>query len=191
MRRMRRPSRRPALLALVGASILVTGATLAETAHAETLIEQPGSHTDYRWELEPHLVFTPFRGGFFRDRWRGYESQVGLGFRASVEVADPAFVKTINDTVGISFGVDFTNCDWCRDDFAMVIPVVLQWNFWFTEEWSAFAEPGIAIRSAGFFDVVDPDLALAIGGRYQFNDDIGLTLRIGYPYVSFGVSFFL
>jgi hypothetical protein len=35
-----------------------------------------------------------------------------------------------------------------------------------------------------------PDLYAQIGGRYLINDSIGLTLRIGYPFVTFGVSFF-
>jgi hypothetical protein len=32
---------------------------------------------------------------------------------------------------------------------------------------------------------------LWVGGRFHFNDKISLTMRIGYPDFSFGVSFFL
>jgi hypothetical protein len=35
------------------------------------------------------------------------------------------------------------------------------------------------------------DLHLAVGGRYQINDLVTLTLRLGVPYASFGVSFLL
>jgi hypothetical protein len=29
------------------------------------------------------------------------------------------------------------------------------------------------------------------GGRFHFNDNVALTLRVGYPAISVGVSFFL
>jgi hypothetical protein len=187
MARTRLLSTRVAFAATAAVAALVA---TAEPARAENLIRDPNAHTDYGWELEPHVTFTAFEGGLFGGK-RGYGAQAGLGFRATAELADPAFVKTINNTVGLSFGVDITNCDWCRrDDFAMAFPVAMQWNFWFTDNWSAFGEPGLVLRTSGFFRESDLDLALAVGGRYKFNDDIGLTLRIGYPFVSFGVSFF-
>jgi hypothetical protein len=30
-----------------------------------------------------------------------------------------------------------------------------------------------------------------VGGRYHFNDNVALTLRLGVPFVTFGVSFFV
>jgi hypothetical protein len=71
----------------------------------------------------------------------------------------------------------------------------MQWNFWFTPNWSAFGEPGLVFHIDDdnypnhhtFY--IDP--AFEIGGRYNFNDSIALTLRLGIPSFTFGVSFFL
>ena len=72
----------------------------------------------------------------------------------------------------------------------------MQWNFWFTPHWSAFGEPGLVLRirdDDNFHndDDLDLDIALYVGGRFNFNDQIALTLRLGTPASSFGVSFFL
>jgi hypothetical protein len=49
-----------------------------------------------------------------------------------------------------------------------------------------FGEPGIQITN----EHPNLDAALFIGGRYHFNDNIALTLRLGYPDISVGLSFF-
>jgi hypothetical protein len=67
----------------------------------------------------------------------------------------------------------------------------VQWNFFFTDKFSAFAEGGLMLRSGGFYDYVDADFFIGIGGRYHFNDNVALTFRIGSPFVSLGVSFFV
>jgi hypothetical protein len=164
------------------------------TASAQSLIKRPGAHTQYDVELEPHLAFVDpgFRG-------RG----VGPGVRATFVVSDRAFVQKINNSVGIGVGADlpFGNhyChshghdNHCRGDgdAYLLVPIVLQWNFWFTKEWSAFGEPGLALR---LFDHdgldIDPFI-FAVGGRYQFNSDLGLTLRLGWPEITFGLSIFM
>jgi hypothetical protein len=70
------------------------------------------------------------------------------------------------------------------------IPVVMQWNFWISRNWSVFGEPGAAFR------IVDPgsnhfDPVAYVGGRWHFADFAALTLRVGYPDFSVGVSFLL
>lgn len=96
---------------------------------------------------------------------------------------------------------------WGQDCSANEIwaPVVLQWNFFLTELISVFGEPGLAIvrRSweyyapcpAGWCKDTDSDtdlkpLVMFAGVRFHFSDSIGLTLRLGWPYVSAGASFF-
>jgi hypothetical protein len=67
----------------------------------------------------------------------------------------------------------------------------MQWNFWLTPHWSVFGEPGLGFALAGKGPA--PDLLhpiLMAGGRYHFNDKIALTLRVGYPAISVGASFF-
>ena len=176
------------------AMLLVSGACLwAPLAQAQT-IETPNGHPDYRVELEPHATVAVFRNGLIGFEGRGRGSYFGTpgfggGFRASIEIADPAFISKLNNTVGITFGIDATSCEVCSNDAVLYFPVALQWNFSFSKEWGAFGELGPMIR-ADLGDEVLPDLYAQIGGRYLFNDGIGLTLRIGYPFVTFGVSFF-
>jgi hypothetical protein len=89
----------------------------------------------------------------------------------------------------------------------LFFPVAMQWNFFVAQKWSVFGEPGLAIYH-GWFDYcanapaappgtpqcVNPtstgvDFAFYLGGRYHFNEHVALTMRIGYPTFSFGVSF--
>lgn len=184
-------------LTLLVSTAIASASLLALVPEAAASIKNPNDHPDYRAELEPHATFIGYRayryGGAPRgSRYKYFgDPEIGAGFRATIELGDPAFIPKINNTVGISFGVDFTNCQYCRRDFWIWMPVTLQWNFFFNEHWSAFADIGAMLRGDGFFNDVYPDPAFMLGGRYHFNDDIALTLRIGIPFVTFGVSFFV
>jgi hypothetical protein len=146
----------------------------------ESIIKNPGDHPSYRFEAEPHGLIGfggPFRGG---------KGEPGVGFRGTVIIVDNGFVKTINNSVGISFGADvfFT-----RGQATLFLPVAMQWNFWLSPHWSVFGEPGLGLapaRDRGR-DVLHP--AFWAGGRYHFNDKIALTMRLGYPAFSIGASF--
>jgi hypothetical protein len=174
-------------LSLLSALCFCVGLWLAPgTAQAQNLIKQPKAHSSYTTELEPHLTFGSL-GDFF----------AGPGVRATWPVADPAFIPKLNNSIGIGVGADlFFDREQCRTvngrrdchDVGIAIPVAMQWNFWFTKHWSAFGEPGLmlGLRPYNTFE-----LHLALGGRYQINDLVTLTLRIGTPYASFGVSFLL
>ena len=148
----------------------------------------------------------------------------------------PGFVKTINDSIAIGFGLDvmhyagynpyyygyfgycyahpgacpgyYTGYD--TSFWAIHIPVVMQWNFWLTEKWSVFGEPGFTIWH-GFYnnpglcngpfygpygscygDATIPYFTFYAGGRFKFSDTVGLTMRLGYPIdFSIGISIFL
>ena len=132
----------------------------------------------------------------------------------------PGFVKSINDSVAISFGLDlihysgyayyYSNCNrfGCAtydagDFWSAYFPVTMQWNFWLTEKWSVFAEPGIAFRHAFYNDAYcdprfvgcghrdDVYFAFFAGGRFKLSDKVALTMRLGHPiFFSFGLSFF-
>lgn len=164
-------------------------------ARAESVIKQPSRHPVYRAELEPHLDILPWH----RNYGHGYYGN-GLGnvefsggFRASIEIADPAFIPKINNTVAITFGIDLTNnCRGCSTrSFSFWSPVALQWNFFLTDKWSVFAEGGFMLRSYGFFNETYGDFTFAAGGRFHFTDKVALTMRVGYPFVSVGISFFV
>lgn len=175
--------------------------TLAAPAAADTsVIKRPGAHPDYVFEAEPHLAL-----GFFGGPGHGGDDGFGPGFRGTIELVDNGFIKTINNTVGIGFGMDWVFYDDhchggprrardCHDHDRIIFPVVMQWNFWLSQNWSVFGEPGFAFHHVDDhgdddFDI-DPFVFYA-GGRFHFNDKISLTMRVGWPTFSVGASFFL
>ncbi len=171
---------RKAALGLITA--LTVLATAAGTAQAdESIIKNPGDHPNYVFEAEPHGL-VGFGGPFRKGR-----GELGAGFRGTVVIVDNGFVKSINNSVGITFGLDA----FFSDRTTFFIPVGMQWNFWLTTHWSVFGEPGIgfAANQDKGRDLLHP--ILMVGGRYHFNDKVSLTLRLGYPAISVGASFFL
>jgi hypothetical protein len=141
------------------------------------VIKFPGLHPAYVFEAEPHLLLAPFSGFL-----------PGVGFRGTVNIVQNGFVPSINNSVGITFGADWV-------DKGFWIPIAMQWNFWLSRNWSVFGEPGVAIRAGHGFEGKHNDhlgfLGLWVGGRYHFTDRIALTLRVGRPTLSVGVSFLL
>jgi hypothetical protein len=210
-------------------ALLAAVLTAAGSASAQSTIRDPNP-PDYKVEIEPKLDLAYlFATGYGGGAW-------GPGVRFSIPLMSPGFVKTINDSVGIGFGLDimhyagytaygyygycvgnprncpgFTVGTYDTSFWAIHLPVVMQWNFWLTEKWSVFGEPGITIRHAFFPDYsycggpyynaaygpCTPDSTTIFptffaGGRYKFSDKLGLTMRIGYPIdFSIGLSIFL
>jgi hypothetical protein len=162
--------------------LAVFGAVLAAKPAAadQLVIKFPGQHPDYVFEAEPHAIVAPL---FHHD------PIPGLGFRGTIEIVDNGFIESINNTVGITFGVD-----WLAR--GVWVPVAMQWNFWLSRNWSVFGEPGIAFRVGEGFEGRGRNrgvdwLAIWAGGRFHFTDKITLTLRVGTPTLSVGVSFLL
>jgi hypothetical protein len=147
-------------------------------AHADrSIIRQYGDHPSYLFEAEPHAIAG--YGVPFNDA----NAMFGVGFRGTFHIAD-GFVPSINDSVGVGVGVDFA-----PDQNRVLVPVVMQWNFWLSTHWSVFGEPGLAIVSGPTPQTVVP--CFYVGGRYHFTPRIALTMRLGYPDLSVGVSFLL
>ncbi len=131
-------------------------------------------------------------------------SAEGLGFggRASIPIVENGFVPSINNSVAISFGMDvlfFSGCGGPCSATFLDFPVAMQWNFFVAQRWSVFGEPGLALGH-GFISGCPAGAncptdtwfypAFFAGARYHFSDTTALTMRIGYPYFSLGVSFF-
>jgi hypothetical protein len=175
-------------------------------ARAQSSIRVPGQRPAYSFELEPHLLFTPFESPD-DPSGEGY----GLGVRGTIEVAPEGFIPKLNDSVGVGFGLDWIHYDGlsgrascrrfeytaqgvpvCVETSAhssnyLFIPVVMQWNFWLHRQWSVFGEPGLALsHRPGDFGVIP---VFNAGGRFHFNDRMALTARLGYPSFSLGFSF--
>jgi hypothetical protein len=191
---------------------LLAAASFCRPAFAQSTIKQPGAHPQYFFEAEPHLS-----AGLFDPPGFGAGTGLGVGFRGTVELLREGFIPKLNDSVGIGFGLDYLRYDgWqgprgvCEQFVTgpsgvpicvrastsidhvnyFFVPVVMQWNFWLHRKWSVFGEPGLA------FYVQDGQLeftpfVLYVGGRYHITDRITLTMRLGYPSFSFGVSFLL
>jgi hypothetical protein len=185
----------------------------AETARASDLIIRYGrTPIGYAVELEPHLVLGSDPPG------PGYGSGAGIGVRASFVFAPEGFIRGVNDSAAIGVGLDLEHyygslaLDGYRDqclhfepgpngtaictqvtsnggtyNYAF-IPVVLQWNFWFTDRLSAFGEPGVNLYFLGDHGF-GAGPALYIGGRVRVADRITITARLGYPTVGVGASF--
>ena len=194
--------------AAFGPFVVLTLLASSSPALAQSIIKNPGEHVN-SVELEPHLVLrwfdTPHRDIGF-----------GLGARATVPIVDNGFIPSINNSVGIGFGVDWMRYDACGDNYGFYFdcgkvnhfsfPVVMQWNFFLSRAWSVFGEPGLALNyyhqscgydlpNRGHVDLcpshtfVDP--VFFAGARWHFSNYTALTFRVGWPYSSIGVSFLL
>lgn len=187
---------RTLLVAFTAASAFVL-ATPGE-ARAQSIIKRPGLHPQ-SWELEPHLLF---RGVLLPESDPGF----GLGIRATIPVTKNGFVSSINNSVGIGFGVD-----WLAYRGAglsqFVVPVVGQWSFFLTKSWSVFAEAGAAFNfyteTCGDYYLIErgryigrscrrnfADPLLSVGARWHFSESTTLTFRASNSYLSAGISWF-
>lgn len=189
---------------------------LSNQASAQSIIKQDSRHPSYKLELEPHLAL-----GWVRPPGDAGGLGLGGGLRFAIPVADRGFVDGVNDSVAVSFGFDLLKhggggvmSGRCAeyvgtgDDRICVrvesaggsslyveLPVAMQWNFFLTDDWSVFAEPGLGV----YFQIRDVDSSVAagvfpvfeLGGRYHFSKKTTLTMRVGYPHVTVGLSFLL
>jgi hypothetical protein len=204
---------RRANIAIVSAFLIGFATTLS--AAARSVVKTPGEHPQYSVELEPHLVFDwagapgPHAEGF------------GAGFRASIPLFHNGPIDTINNNMAITFGFDWSRgshaCGpwrdaarqgWVEDCHidSFWFPVALQWNFFLTDIISVFGEPGLAIVhyrwnhwercwAPGHCEANGAETRLRPvlwgGARFLVSDRIGITVRLGYPSVTAGVSFLL
>jgi hypothetical protein len=147
---------------------------LGEVAHAEqNIVRDPDRHPHYVFEAEPHFLLAPIDG-----------PAPGAGFRGTIVLAQDGFIDSINDSVGLGFGVD-----WTRDN--TWVPIVMQWNFWLSNHWSVFGEPGGAFHFTDNGRRDRADFTLYGGARLRFSDRVTLTLRVGHPALAVGLSFLL
>ena len=123
------------------------------------------------------------------------------------------FVPTINNSVAIGVGADilhfgcdtgFQNTNFACSLNSLSIPVVLQWNFYVSREWTVFGEPGLFLYHQFFsysgngcignycpsYSTTSVLPAFYVGGRYKLNDRLSLTIRAGFPTINVGMSFF-
>lgn len=192
--------------------VLVAAIWLASAA-ASAQIRSPRNHPHYGVELEPHLVVQWTNEPVWDDEG------IGLGLRASIPVIEDGPVRSINNSLAVSFGLDWAHFDGCGgfNDICDVndfwIPIVAQWNFWLTRSVSLFPELGLALQYSrldwddaiprncgrvnrvdicdGDADDMDVELVLWFGARFLVSEGVGITVRLGVPSLLLGVSFLM
>ena len=184
------------LLHLLSVTTGLMALAWSRTALADSsTIKRPGAHPPYFVELEPHFVLGPFDPPEV-----GTGTGIGPGVRVTLEFLDNGPIQKINNTMGIGLGLDWVHyakggrCEddpLCKDTSVdhYYVPIVLQWNFWLSQNWSVFGEPGIAFRASPDTRDRFDTWVIGGGGRLHFSDAVALTLRVGMPAFSAGVSF--
>lgn len=214
---IRAPSLRTHGRHAVSGVVLLVGLTLlarSAAAYDQVVIRDWRAPLVYEFELEPHLVLGTAPPG------PGYGSGVGIGVRGSAVIVPEGFIRNVNDSIAIGFGLDLgrytgawdlrgyrdqclhyepgpNGTSICTEVTSnggtynyLFVPVVMQWNFWFTHRFSAFGEPGVNLYYLGSHGFnVSP--AAYVGGRVKLTQGITLTGRVGYPVLAIGVSFML
>ncbi len=164
-----------------------------------------------------HHIDRPFTGTRpFQLEFHGGVAWYGFGFvggaRFGVPVMHNGFIPSLDNAVYLNFGGDFyfvddRRCYWdaagnrCYDRnyrFAMGFPVTLHWEFYFNDTWSAFGEIGLQIYLPpslfyrGYVDYYGDEPGAwfvgAVGGSLHLGEVFSLTLRVGNPYISFGMT---
>jgi hypothetical protein len=198
MNRQTPETRRNPIIAAFAASLGFSCLLASPIVRADDVITVPRDHPHPGVEFEAHTILG----------WDGVYANAGygLGARLSIPVVQSGFIPKINNSVAVSFGVDVLRYDGCwyyGDCSATFVesPVAMQWNFYLTPKWSVFGEPGVVLYHgfmsgcpAGSWCGAVPQAtgivpAFYAGGRFALSETTALTVRIGYPTVSVGVSF--
>jgi hypothetical protein len=179
----------------VGAlALLMAVASVPMTAHADR-----------------HDINTPYTGSRpFQLDFHGGLAWHGFGFaggaRFGIPIVQNGFVSSLDNAVYINFGADVYfiddwgcggGCDGRAYRFAMGFPITLHWEFYFNDTWSVFGELGVQIFlppslfHRGFVDYdgwIGQWIIGAVGGSLHLGDVVALTLRVGNPYIAFGIT---
>ena len=193
--------------------LVTLGATLLVASVASAQIKRPGAHLHYDVELEPQGVIQ-------WDGPAGFDDGFGFGFRAAIPLFHNGPIPKINNNMAIGFGFHWAFFDdpcsarYYYYDVRVLgpdcsandlwFPVVAQWNFYLTPAIAVFGEPGFAIRhtrvsvdacpagiDCDWSDTTFEPLVIYFGAKFFVSDTISVTVRLGYPTLSVGASFFL
>lgn len=172
---------------------------LASEARADGEVSMQAVHdpTAYVMEIEPHLTFGP-------DNVYG-NSGFGAGVRLGLPLA-VGHLGRLPQNLALNFGGDwihYDNCyygSFCSANYVL-IPATAQWNVAVARPVSLFLEGGVFLYKGWFDPCNSGDVGcsepsdfgllptLAVGGRIHVSDDVAVTLRLGYPTTTLGVSF--
>jgi len=189
---------------LLSSGLILSAIALAPAARADVVLRAEGpppaneQASVYPLEIEPHFAFGP-------ENVYG-ASGYGAGVRFGIPVAF-GHLGSVPQNLAVGLGADllhYDNCYFgtnCGANYVLV-PAVAQWNLFVTRPVNVFAEGGVYLYK-GWFAGCGPgdgpgcappsDFGLlptfALGGRFPVASSTALTLRIGYPTTTLGVSF--
>jgi hypothetical protein len=113
----------------------------------------------------------------------------GPGGRLYFNVLPKGLIADVVDSFAIGAGVDASLTSKNQDGTArshVLVPVTAQWNFWLTDRFSLFLEPGVSlVLGAGTH--VQP--VIYAGARYALGSSFALTGKAGIPDATVGVAF--
>ncbi|MBI2390333.1 MAG: hypothetical protein HYV09_12155 [Deltaproteobacteria bacterium] len=202
--------------AVVAALAAFVVASAPATSEARSIIKDPNP-PQYKVEIEPKLNLSYFGvwdygGNAIGPGVRFSIPVMSPGFIKKIN-------DSVAITFGTDFlryeGYDYRYCN--RNGcfqygspyfWSVHFPVAMQWNFFLTDKWSVFGEVGLTVRRAFYRDeyYYNCDVrgvncnrdrtdfwgTFFAGGRYHFNENLALTMRLGHPVdFSIGLSIFL
>jgi hypothetical protein len=182
---------------VVSASLALVTLTGAAAARAEdvvvagetrSVLRTPAEHP--HWEIEVHGVIPYYRGLGF-----------GGGARLGIPIIPGGFGSSLNNHLAITVGADlYYGLGYGFGGFIGIqTHVAAQWNVYFTEKLSAFAEAGFSpefhiytCNSCITPSLFQPWFNFSVGGRYHFggkNEYPALIVRVGTVGINVGISF--
>jgi hypothetical protein len=205
----------------LGLATFLAVAAICAPSFADSTIRTPGDHPDYVVDIEPKGNFGFWGvGGWGTFGSIGLGAGVRFSIPVMKNGFIPKINNNVAISFGADWLHYGGGCGYyyagyaggsCGADY-LFFPVALQWNFYVAKQWSVFAEPGLAVYHAFYDDYCTVYAAgspaynackfgqpsttfvvpvFQVGGRWHASDKIALTLRLGYPTVDFGVSFYL
>lgn len=185
------------------AAASLAGVVVPSAANADVTVRVEGptppreAAAAYSVELEPHFTFGP-------ENVYG-DAGFGAGLRAGIPLV-VGHLGEVPDNLALSFGGDvvhYENCFYGSDCGAnyLMLPVAAQWNVFVARRVSLFGEGGLYVYKGWFSGCADGQVGcsapsdfgvlptIAVGGRIHLGDMTALTLRLGYPTTTIGVSF--
>jgi hypothetical protein len=187
----------------LSSGLSLSAITLAPIARADVVLraEAPPPPNDstvvYPVEIEPHLAFGP---------GNVYGAGYGAGVRFGIPVA-VGHLGSVPQNLAVGVGVDLLHYDNCFFETNcgatyLLAPAAAQWNVFVARPVSVFAEGGVYVYKGWFTGCVPGEgpgcvppsdfgllPTIAVGGRFHLGGSTALTLRLGYPTTTFGVSF--
>jgi hypothetical protein len=166
-------------------------------ADGEVTMQTLPEPTAYPWEIEPHLTFGP--GNVYGNA--GY----GAGLRVGFPFAE-GHLGRLPQNLAFNFGGDlihYDNCyfgNYCGANY-LLVPAAAQWNVAIARPVTLFLEAGVFLYKGWFSGCAPGDVGcsppsdfgllptLAFGGRIHLSENVALTMRLGYPTTTLGVSF--